>query len=220
MIQFRLRLLLFDPHPSILGCTDEEEGPHLQTALQKGKHIRIAVGHMNPHSCLWWAAHLLHRSCPDLAFPWSLVSLSAALFAALLVGCSGLAHPDLLMQDPKHPLALALGRERQHRMDEEAAMSAIADGPQAADGRPIAAIHFGVIMHQQEHSTLLLHLLAGLLPNGRADGLMADSIGSHEPVSCLECSPISPHLARQTALWISGHPGRYLHQALGASWIS
>src|SRR5438105_3767406 len=37
MIQFGLGLLLLDPHASILGGSYQEEGAHLQTALQKGK---------------------------------------------------------------------------------------------------------------------------------------------------------------------------------------
>src|SRR5205085_8293802 len=71
----------------------QEEGAHLQTALQKGKHLGIAVCHMDPHLCLRRGAHLLHRSRPHLACPWSLLYLSAALFAALGLARTRLCHP-------------------------------------------------------------------------------------------------------------------------------
>src|SRR5205823_1694281 len=129
MIQFGLSLLLLDAHASILGSSYQEEGAHLQTALQKGKHIGVAVCHMDPHLSLRRGAHLLHRSRPHLAFPWPLLSLSVALFAAIGLARSRLAHPGFLMQQSQHALPAASGRHCQHRMHEEAAMAAIANGP-------------------------------------------------------------------------------------------
>jgi hypothetical protein len=98
MIQFGLGLLPFAKHTSILGGSDQEEGAHLPTALQEGKHIRVAIGHMDPHLSLRRRTHLLHRSRPHLTFPWPLCSLSAALLAAVVGARSRLAHPDFLMQ--------------------------------------------------------------------------------------------------------------------------
>jgi hypothetical protein len=97
----------------MLGRSHQEEGCHLATALQKGKHIGITLCHMDPH----------------LAFPWPLSSLSAALCAAIGLARSGVAHPGFLMQQSKDALMAASGDHRQHRMHEEAAMAAIANRP-------------------------------------------------------------------------------------------
>src|SRR5947209_1328401 len=98
VLQFGFGLLCVDQHPSILGRSHQEERAHLQTALQKGIHIGIAVGHMTPRRSLWWGADLLRRSCPHLTFSWSLLPLSAALFAPIALLRSRLAHPGGLMQ--------------------------------------------------------------------------------------------------------------------------
>src|SRR2546430_2400667 len=121
--------LLLTQDTSILGRSRQEEGSHLATALQKGNHIGITVCHLDRHPSRWRRTHLLHRSRPHLAFPWPLSSLSAALFAAIGLARSGVAHPGFLMQQSEHALTAASGDHRQHRMHEEAAMAAIANGP-------------------------------------------------------------------------------------------
>src|SRR5947208_12248654 len=220
MIQFGLGWLPLANHASILSGSHQEEGAHLPTALQEGKHIRVAITHMDPHLCLRRGAHLLHGSRPHFTFPWPLLSLPAALLAPIGLAGSGLAHPGFLMQQSEHALALPSRNQCEHRMHEEAKMRAIANRSQAADGRTIAIVHLRVIMHQQHHPWLLLHLLACLLPDRATDGLMGDPIGSQQAVGRFERCPVSAHLARQTALGIGGHLGRYPHQACGSSWIS
>ncbi len=124
------------------------------------------------------------------------------------------------MQQSEHALTAASGYHRQHRVHEEAALGAIANGPEAADGWTIAIIHLRIIVHHQHHSWLLLHLLTCLLPDGTTDRLMGHPIGSHQTVGRLESGPVSAHLSGQAALWIRGHLGRHPHQAPGSSWIS
>src|SRR5438270_268003 len=91
MIQFGLGLFLLTHDPSILGGAHQKEGAHLPTALQKGKHVGIAISHVDPHLARRRRPHLLHRSDPHLAFPWSLCSLVAALFAPIGFARSRLA---------------------------------------------------------------------------------------------------------------------------------
>jgi hypothetical protein len=190
MIQFGLGLLLLTENTSILGRSHQEGGSHLATTLQKGKHIGVAVCHMDPPLCRRRRTHLLHRSRPHLAFPWPLLSLSAALFATIGLAGSRLAHPGFSMQQSEHALMAASGDHRQHRM------------------------------HDKHDPWLLLGLLARLLPDWATDGLMAHPIGSHQTVRRLEIGPVSAHLSGQAALWISGYLGRHAHQAPGASWIA
>src|SRR5207237_7955883 len=119
--------------------------------------------HMAPHRCLRRGAYLLHRSRPLLAFPWPLLSLSAVLFAAIGLARSFLSHPGFLMQQPQHALPAACGHHGQHRVHEEAAMAAIANGSQAPGGGAIAIIQLRIIMHDEQDTWLLLHLLTCLL---------------------------------------------------------
>src|SRR5205814_6322777 len=127
MIQFGFGLLLLAHHASILGGAHQEVGAHLPTAVQKGKHIRVAVGHMDPHLSLWWRAHPLDGSRPHITFPRPLAALAGALFAAISLAWSLLAHPGLLIEQSQYALTPAAGDHRQHGMHEEAAMAAIAN---------------------------------------------------------------------------------------------
>ena len=88
----RVKLLDQQIHAPILCRPHDEVAVHLPTERQKGKHIAIAVAHMDPLHSRWGFADGLRTAFPDLRLSLSLLSL-LAWFLLLVQADAGKA-PD------------------------------------------------------------------------------------------------------------------------------
>ena len=160
---------------------------------------------MDPlHPC-WWLANGLHTAFPHLRFPLT----SLALPPGFPLG-SRLTQEGFLMGDAQH---LATGRfDRQHALQQEAVVGAIADGTQPAGRGMLLIVHFGRVLDQQ-HSLRLAHLCSRLLEMRADQLLIADLRRLQEAVGRVRLR-LASHLLGQGGGWINCYGRCHRHRSL------